>query len=953
MEPSRCLLRGSMPAAAWLCNEQLGQACNGMCFADASSHGPHGLEALRELGVRDFGFDELVACVRYEDGHWLQELWRKQEKRAAAFSDVFASLAEALLEEPNRLQDVRSLKVFPAADGIAFPKSLGKIIRNEVCLCSCEGLHTALCEGPPRSWQLPLVRCLGSLQLSSRGQRLMQLLDIKPIDESELEVVALRTVLRLPSAAQAEVAKTPESSASMQKQFWAALAVLRRSFLLGRPGPSPGWEHLQGSVELFSHSGELVPAPQLRHWSFLGVELRLPMDIIRNICSIAGTLPHKTWSANGITLERAHLPPSNLEQDAPSAEWHLGWEVFLCSALGCQPADPMGPPQASDLPVAEGFLEVQLQLGSLLGAGEFWQRVSRSQVTLDYVKLALLKQGKAFATLPVDQMHTRLHWIRRLCLRSSPEACSDESGLAFLEDLFIKEVFQSLAGQHLQYIAGAPEDPQVRSLLRSCGIATEMDQPSLLKALRYLRDHDVQDIGVAAEIYKEMHKLGFPGPREKRMMLVPGQGYLHAGDCVWKPFKSQLLRRCCRLEALSEHYSRFGPEVRAPLEAWVRHSPDEDAAELCDALLQAILCARASPSRPHRLCGKPMVMPDEASEGLFEASKAAIEALVKICVGQVGVQPGDARQGNVAFDWFVQNRMIVISREGNNCTLLAMGEAFWEVAPELQASPAAALALKEHYGHSNASAVCTFFTEILRVRPVLTVSDLQRMANTRPPTSAMPSNAADGNDHDAGGGGIEEGLDFQLLSAPSPQQPSQFDPATALDEAYRRISQIPPPTEGVENQTPPASSTTGPRDWKRLGYVGERRSWIPVFSAGGEQPPIVHLPEHQVLLICRLCSKLGLHPEQVAFGYDASGRSVHEEKLFLNLMHVARAVLLESQAGWETLVVFWTGKLARIVALQGCGSAGAACLPILEDHLLQIVLPRVLHAELQGSQVGY
>eukprot|EP00930_Biecheleria_cincta_P023326 TRINITY_DN16877_c0_g1_i2.p1 TRINITY_DN16877_c0_g1~~TRINITY_DN16877_c0_g1_i2.p1 ORF type:complete len:1975 (+),score=405.78 TRINITY_DN16877_c0_g1_i2:265-6189(+) len=953
MEPGHCLLRGSMPAASWLSNELLGQVCDGMCFVDAGSHGPNGLDALRDLGVRDFGFNELVACVRYEDGYWLQCLWQKQEKRAAAFSDVFASLAEAILEEPDRLQDVQSLRAFPAADGVAFRKSLSKIIQNEVCLCTCEGLHTALCEGPPRSWQLPLVRCLETLQLSPRGLRLLQLLDIKPIDESELEVLALRTVLRLPSAAQADVGMTAASSSAMHDQLWAALAVLRRSFLLGRPGPAPGWEQLQGSVELLSHSGELVPPPQLRLWSFLGVELRLPADIIRNICSIAGTLPHKTWSAHGTSLERAHLPPSSLEQDAPPAEWNLGWEVFLCRALGCQPADPMGPPQASGLPVAEGFLEVKLQLGQLLGAGEFWQRVSRSPLTFDYVKLALLKQSTAVGTLPTDQLHARLNWIRRLCLRSSSETCRGEPGWVTLEDLFVKEVFQSLGGRHLQYISSAPEEPQIRSILKSFGIATEMDQPSLLKALRYLRDNDVQDAGLAADIYKELHKLGFPGPGEKRMVLVPGQGYLHAGDCVWKPFKSQLLRRCCRLEALSEHYSRFGPDVRAALEGWVRPSPDEDAAELCDALMQAILCARASPARPHRLSGKPMVMPDEAAEGLLEASKAAIEALVNICVGRVGVRPGDVRQGTVAFDYFVQHRMIVIPSEENNCRLLAMGEAFWEVAPELEGSPAAALALKKHYGHNNVDAARMFFTEVLRVRPVLTVSDLHRMAQSQLPTVAVPSQGQHGNDHGTGGGGLEEGLDFQLFANPHSQRPSQFDPASALDEAYRRISSMPPPSEGVENHAPEVSSTAGPRVWTRVGFVGERTSWIPVFSAAAEYPPMLHLPENQVLLIWRLCSKVGLHPEQIAFGYDPSGRPVCEERLFLNLTHVARAVLLEGQTAWETLVVFWSGKLARIVAQQGCSSASAGCLSLLKNHLLQLILPRILRTELQGNRAGY
>ncbi|CAE8608046.1 unnamed protein product, partial [Polarella glacialis] len=77
-----------------------------------------------------------------------------------------------------------------------------------------------------------------------------------------------------------------------------------------------------------------------------------------------------------------------LELDACATEWHLGWEAFLC-ALGCQPSDPTGVPEAGGLPVAEGYVEASLLLGGVLSSGSFWQQTAKSEKTLAYLEKCL------------------------------------------------------------------------------------------------------------------------------------------------------------------------------------------------------------------------------------------------------------------------------------------------------------------------------------------------------------------------------------------------------------------------------------------------------------------------------------------------------------------------------------------------------------------------------------
>ncbi|CAK8985245.1 unnamed protein product [Durusdinium trenchii] len=650
--PRQILKRsGNSPAAQWIPNFLLQEACGYSFVASAALwektyplqvDGNAELATLRELGVRECGHeelslcgptpaDELVACIQHCEGRWLQTLWREQDRRSAAFNDLYKSLLDAILEDCHPVASIPD-------------------------------------------------RC------------------VEPVSEAELEAAAFRTVL--------EMSKGEDTK------------VLRLSYLKGRD-PELGWSALKGAAKLLSHSQQLVPAAQLR---------------LRNICSIAGIETATESEAPLHSVDRAASPPGWLgaEQDLPPLESNLGWEVFMCGVFGCQAADPLTRTCIGGPPLPEGFVESFLRLGEILTSGQFWQRAAGSSRTLDYLQRIMHLKDRSEVAL------ARRNFLRKLAVRNPP----GQSGNFVLQDLFLQEVFQNIAGCYLPYIKDVPANPQVRALLQWCGVATEVDQFSLVKALRFARETEIRDLGFVSEIYRRLDGSGF-NPGEEKLFLVPGKGFLSKIDCVWRPFKVDLLRKCCQLEILQDHYSRFGPGVRTALTKWIREGPETSAKALCEALIMAIECARVDTRRSRHLPGKPSISPQEAAAQLFPAAKAAIEdrlfdemqELVKLCVGTcMGIdlippeppqRVEDKRPETVVYNHFVQQRMIVVPGVGEGdaqCRILAMGEAYWEVAPELEGSPAQDTALKTHYGvGGNEEATFRFFTEILSVRPLLTV----------------------------------------------------------------------------------------------------------------------------------------------------------------------------------------------------------------------------------------
>lgn len=947
-QPHCCVFRGHMPAAKWVSPSLLEDACEGLRFVasatEAACHSNQGgssqLAAMRELGIKDFGFDELVACLKHQRGTWLQEILR-HGKKAQQLSDVYASLADALHEDAERLEEVLKLQIFPLAvepGKTGSSSSLGVVLRDEVPLaCAGAGLHTSVCSALPRSWQLLLMQCISQdLDLSSRGARLLEMLKLQPVGEAALEQRALDVVLCGSGKIQNDEEGDDREGydeyglrkAPTDQQYIAALAVLRRAFLAGKPGPVP-WHELRGTVALPTNSGR-APAETLRIGTFLGIDVVLPALVMENIKAMAGLRVLRCRGQQRLELASDHMvippPPSSDEREGAARwSWYLGWEVFAW-ALGCVPAQPL-----DRLYRHVDGIELTLRLGQLLGSGEFWTGVASSPATLDYLEVVLAPPSAGIE----GAMHMR--WLQRVPV--GPSCGSTKSEVLAIQDLFLSDVFQPLAGTHLPYLSGIPKEPRIHAMLEGLGVAIKLNQATLLKCVRWLRAHNVQDLGLAAEVYRLLEAAGFSSSGDEWIVFVPGRGFLHPGDCTWYPCRaSPLLQQCCRSEALCEHYSRFGEEVRRILRKWVRQSPEEDPAELCDALHQAILCANADPGNPHAPLGKAPVQPIEATEGLLEASKACIEALVAHCVPQFASDAfADAqaeRNGNVVFNFFVANAMIVVP-DKTCLRVLSMGEAFWEVDKDIRIRGYEHLALKEVYGSSNGALTAAtdyFFTSVLRVRRLLRFEDLSRSL----PSFSQGQFQA-----------VQVGLP-QLVPVTPPQNQTvePVDPQTMMHSAlmHARQTQLPEAGDYEEETHEVETPLRLPRrrDWNNLGPLPTLHPtvWQPcVFGANDTQwtlPVMIDLD-----LIAQIIALFGLHPANWAFAYDPSGQCVCEQRLFLDIQHIHRAA---AQPSTSSTAVFWASQIAHAIAHQGVGPAAGEDLHSVQTELLAQVMPSVLHA---------
>jgi len=357
----------------------------------------------------------------------------------------------------------------------------------------------------------------------------------------------------------------------------------------------------------------------------------------------------------------------------------------------------------------------------------------------------------------------------------------------------------------------------------------------------------------------------------------------------------------------------------------------------------AIECSRVNTSRSRHLPGKPAIPPQEAASKLFAAGKSAIEELVKLCVGTClgrdlippePQQVEDKRPDGVVFNHFVQQRMIVVPGTGEGdvkCRILAMGEAYWDVVEELEGTPAQEMALRTHYGvGGNEEATIRFFTEVLHVKPLLTLDDWTQICQNTPMHFLPMSDETEM---------IEEGL--KLFQAPGQELPlGSWDMDAALESMFSKLRTLPPPMEGSERYVPQADTTQGRRNWRHVGFLANR---IPLFSSSGEAPYEVYMTPQEAMLVLGLCRHFGIHPTQMAFAYDPDGASVCRERLFLDVKYLHRARLIQSQAGNHAVVTFWSGKLARV--LGNLGQVPGYGVAAFRDRLLQMALPSIFGAE--------
>eukprot|EP00928_Gymnodinium_smaydae_P097549 TRINITY_DN8863_c0_g1_i5.p1 TRINITY_DN8863_c0_g1~~TRINITY_DN8863_c0_g1_i5.p1 ORF type:complete len:922 (-),score=84.20 TRINITY_DN8863_c0_g1_i5:28-2661(-) len=835
----------------------------------------------RELGVQSLSVHHLIACLSYlnnaSDGSqacFQSSLWRNPA-RSSILSDLYASLAEGLRNNSELFDKVRSLCIYPVASD-----SEPQVWSN------AESLYSDLWTEIPMAWQTPLVKCLScELELTQPARQLLKMLGVSQLEEDELNSVALRVLLK--------------SGDSVWFATWCALAILRRSFLLGRPGPRP-WQELRDAIVLPASSGEWLPPNRLRLPTFLGVEKVLSQNLSASVWSFLGDS-----APDPNCVQSIQRPPLSMRGEDHDVEW----EVFLWN-LGCMPLDPDGRH-------ADAYIEATLNLGKRLSSGSFWSRVSQLHGFDAYCQAVLFKNGDM----------QRVLWCQSL-----PTCCQADSESKFqvsVKDLFVSDVFRPLAGNYVPYMEGAPNQPAVLRYLRELGIATEVNQQSILKLIHWLRVHDIDDVALVAELYGKLGSQFRPEPDEE-LIFVPGVGFKACRDCSWSACPHELLQKCCQSLPLAPHYQRYGSDVCSVLQSWVRPSPMTNASELCHAMFELVNCAKASAENPRCPSGKSPVYPEEAASALFEVGVEVVRALADLCIDQ----PLRGNDAMVAKMHFRTHRLICIPQDSSASHLrhrmVSSSEAYWTVGKSLESHPCAAFALKEHYGRERD--VEAFFINVLGICPVLCRWEVAGR------DVMLGGEAAETND--AVPARLDEGLDFSSMQDARPlvhrPQNLQDQMSAALRKAQQSLFHQ--HSHYVENgmaaaspsQSPHPQRKLPPRTWEHMGNLGR----FPVFCIRGEAlpdlqyfggPPNLALLEH-------LCGVLGLLPGQVAFAFDPSGRCVCSERIFINYLSINSSYHVGAGMGqqMESQIVFWLIEIAYAIAYQGVGNL-ASC-----DDLFQI-----------------
>lgn len=924
--PQVVVTRGSDPVSKWVPDWLLFEAC-GLHFPSKVTS----VATLQALSVQAFGYGELVKCLQHKSGEWLAHQWHAAT-RNLCFSAIYGSLAAAVLEEAevgvDRLGEVQQLQIFPVATATLGMEAEIGALPNQVTFASSTGqvgagsgtgFYSGPCGAMPIPLQGQLVRYLHQgLELDQQGAKFLEVLGIRRVPLSKLEDEAGSCLVR----------GTAENEEE-RKRIAVALAVLRRCFQLGRPAPSPGgsWKEFGDTIALPADDGTLRKPHQLQPWSFLGVHVMLPSVITSIICRFAGL------AEEAVCLSHGHSVATSSNFDLHSPEDHLSWEVFLCH-LGCGLPDPQ---QLFGCRT----VEVTARLGAVLTSGAFWQFAAAFPMALSYIEAAMRRRCS-----------TQL-WMRHLPVLDKQRPAADVRGF------FLYDSFRSLAGAHLPCIVGAPTgDARVMSLLSSLGVSVEVDQESILKCLRRLRALGVQDVGLLAGVYKQLGRHGFAGFGDEALIFAPGRRqYVAVRDCSWEPFGMPLLQECSPVEPLSVNYNRFGLELAASFQTWVSPMPEASVWQLCTGLKRVIQVAKGGN------LGTTRVTSERATAGLCSAAVYVITHLANLLAeealfvgGREGELPNDAvldtLGAEVVRDFFQSERMIAVPGTSQP-RLLYGSEAFLAVAPELRAEPCAQLALELHYG--TAPAIRSFFTEVLGVKEVLPLADVDRMPLMRRPASHMQPPA----------GVVVEGLHGARVLAPRQEALPVLVEAgaargPAAQQAGPQLQLQPQLLHNAGLGFAPAASGTGAASadaipthstslegWSFAAMVDD----FPCYYRGcGWQEAAVQLGRTVNTTVLRhVCSSFGLQPSQVPLVFDPMAgpdSCLCSHGLCLDIREAQRASRqpLEQQSA-----IVMASTLALAVAHQRLGPGHSSQLNHAQAEVLASVLPTALAAVSAGT----
>ena len=745
-KPGEVLLRGSGPLrrATELLPAELVLASCGRSLCDASDSSEERL--LRKLGAEDFAAKHLGQCLAFRGGSWPQgwvaSVWDSGSaeglRRVASLYNLLGIIVRPGEEEANEAVDL--LLQLPSLP--LFPLLRDKDDRSEVvCACLEEGpIYLGLCPALSEQWQL-VLGAQGALRLlppamktslDSSGLQLLKTLGIEPPSRVQLAEAALQRQLEMVAC---EAAAQPVAYCC-----WAALAILRDLWaervgdavepqgimavchalknlgtcstleaaeaLVKRKGDEGGL----GALLLAPADGELRPPPALRCPSLLGHSRELPSDLVERIEGFLGA------------SSMAVGPPQKLQtwpladcQDAQQRRLEaLLWEAFFVDGLGAQPRRPADWRQ--ERVPADLTFSLGQELGSD-GARSLWVSLLDEKA----VPEAVFRYATRRLLHPADRA-----WLSELPARAKLRVRE-----LFLHSVYWPVVGAALNGLYLdlpQLGAADGRGFQLQQCLRGLGARAQLDIEGLAAALEALLRGMCRLPAHFARIYSHIDTLettAEPGqakhPEEvewflRRSIFDPALTEpVKASACVWELPKNELLAQCCNLTVLRDIYTPFGDvQLKRYFEArGVPSVPNtaESYLQMCHTLMDAAeelgRAWRRAEGNPEMALVSPG-RPGASRIGAVDFLNQVWDALIFIYKGMSsleGHQRDALRPFSPVHTLLVPlpcpqggppqvSSMLEVARfyDGALFRRISICESFWEVAPDLADSPAAAWA---------------------------------------------------------------------------------------------------------------------------------------------------------------------------------------------------------------------------------------------------------------------
>jgi len=493
---------------------------------------------------------------------------------------------------------------------------------------------------------------------------------------------------------------------------------------IGRPRPGP----LSDVVLLLDRRGRIRGPRSLLCPTFLGVGSSLSVDILSRIdmflgapmlCGSAACLTAGVaTAAPAVNPEFVELPLS--EAGHPPA---LAWEAFLIDGLGVQPLRPLDPRQPRAPP------DLVLALGRQLGddgPDGFWAEllggcaVGASHV-LTYVAWRI--------DCTVDAA-----WLAELPARPQ----KGTSGVAPLRlcELFLRSAYFPLVGAALEgayldlpEVGTVGRGVEIQRLLRALGAHCEVGAGGIAATLRIMCSRNCRDVAAYARIYiraEAVHedkntddedRCNLETALRENVFHPAHKTPLNADKCVWAAPPGVILSGCIARVPLREVYAPFGERRMECYFAMLGIPAGLSTAQDYLGLLNRLLVA--ADDLGHKWHGAPLatvsvkLCGSGASRYEVPAEVFLAEvwtALVTIYRGmaalpaseRAALQPFSPMEPLVAVPLRcphggppADTSMLIVAcfHDGALFRRLAVGEAFWEVAPDLARTRAAEWAL--------------------------------------------------------------------------------------------------------------------------------------------------------------------------------------------------------------------------------------------------------------------